>query len=194
MFKQKNNKINKSKLFFSVSTLLMAVLFLNCTSEKANSSDKKPAAQKVDYTASTTQTDNYVAAPDFALENLDGDVVRLSDYKGKVVFLNFWATWCPPCRAEIPYFIELVDQYGEDGFIVLGVDLDPRDFSKVPGFVAQQGINYPVLYDTKRVSGMYGGIQSIPTTFVINRDGKVVEQIIGSRPKQVFESIVKNWL
>ena len=87
-----------------------------------------------------------------------------------------------------------MDQYGEDGFIVLGVDLDPRDFSKVPGFVAQQGINYPVLYDTKQVSGMYGGIQSIPTTFVINRDGKVVEQIVGSRPKQVFESIVKNWL
>ena len=194
MFKQKNNKINKSKLFLSISTLLMTVSFINCTSEKANSSDKKPAAQKVDYTASTTQTDNYVAAPDFALENLDGDVVRLSDYKGKVVFLNFWATWCPPCRAEIPYFIELVDQYGEDGFIVLGVDLDPRDFSKVPGFVAQQGINYPVLYDTKQVSGMYGGIQSIPTTFVINRDGKVVEQIVGSRPKQVFESIVKNWL
>lgn len=187
MFKQINNKFNKSKLFFSISALLMAVLFLNCTSDKANSSDKKPVAQKVDYSASTTQTDNYVAAPDFALENLDGDVIKLSDYKGKVVFLNFWATWCPPCRAEIPYFIELVEQYGEDGFVVLGVDLDPRDFSKVPAFVDQQGINYPVLYDTKRVSGMYGGIQSIPTTFVINRDGKVVEQIVGSRPKNVFE-------
>lgn len=194
MLKQINDKVIKSKLFLSVTTLLMTVLFLNCTSDKANSSEKKLAAHKADYTASTRQTDNYVAAPDFALENLDGDVVRLSDYKGKVVFLNFWATWCPPCRVEIPYFIELVEQYGDDGFVVLGVDLDPRDFSKVPAFVNQQGINYPILYDTKRVSGMYGGIQSIPTTFVINRDGKVVDQIIGSRPKQNFESIIKNWL
>ena len=77
---------------------------------------------------------------------------------------------------------------------MIGVDLDPRDFSKVQAFVDQYGINYPVLYDTKGVSGLYGGIQSIPTTFVINRDGKVVEQIVGSRPKNVFESIIKKWL
>jgi cytochrome c biogenesis protein CcmG/thiol:disulfide interchange protein DsbE len=184
--------INKSKIFLSATTLLMTVIFLNCTSDKANSSDKKPVSQKTN--ASASQSDNYVSAPDFALENLDGDIVKLSDYHGKVVFLNFWATWCPPCRAEIPYFIELVEQYGDDGFEVIGVDVDPRDFSKVPNFVAQQGINYPVLYDTKGVSQIYGGIQSIPTTFVINRNGKVVDQIIGSRPKHVFESIVKKWL
>ncbi len=194
MFKYLNVKLNNSRLFLSVSTIVMAVLFLSCTTDKANGNDKKPAAQKANQTVSTNQTDNYVAAPDFALEDLDGNIVKLSDYRGKVVFLNFWATWCPPCRAEIPYFIELIEQYGKDGFVVLGVDLDPRDFSKVPAFVSQQGMNYPVLYDTKGVSGMYGGIQSIPTTFVINRDGKVVEQIVGSRPKNVFESIIKKWL
>jgi len=194
MFTNLISKLNNYRLFMSVSTMVLAVLILSCTTDKANSSDKKPVEQKTSRSTATSQSDQYVAAPDFALEDLDGDVVRLSDHKGKVVFLNFWATWCPPCRAEIPYFIELVEQYGDDGFEVIGVDLDPRDFSKVQAFVDQYGINYPVLYDTKGVSGLYGGIQSIPTTFVINRDGKVVEQIVGSRPKNVFESIIKKWL
>jgi thiol-disulfide isomerase/thioredoxin len=180
----------------SVLTLFSSVLLLNCTTDKANSSEKKDnaPAKAQQYASAQKQNDNYVMAPDFALENLEGEVVRLSDYRGKVVFLNFWATWCPPCRAEIPHFIDLVEQYGEDGFVVLGVDVDPRDFSKVPAFVEQQGINYPVMYDTKQISGMYGGISSIPTTFVINKEGKVVEHLVGSRPRQVFESIVKNWL
>jgi cytochrome c biogenesis protein CcmG/thiol:disulfide interchange protein DsbE len=187
-------RINNSKLFLSVLIMLMAVLMLNCTADKANGSDKKPAEQKTSKTAAESQNDRYVSAPDFALEDLDGNVVRLSDYKGKVVFLNFWATWCAPCRAEIPHFIDLVEQYGEDGFEIIGVAVDPRDFSKVQAYVDYQGVNYPILYDTKRVSGIYGGIQSIPTTFVINRDGKVVDQLVGSRPKNVFESIIKQWL
>ena len=194
MFKYFINKLNNSRLFISVSTMILAILMVSCTTDKANSSDKKPVEQKTSRSTATSQSDQYVAAPDFALEDLDGDVVRLSDHKGKVVFLNFWATWCPPCRAEIPYFIDLVEKYGDDGFEVVGIALDPRDFSKVQTFVDQQGINYTILYDTKNVQGMYGGIQSIPTTFVINRDGKVVEQIVGSRPKNVFESTIKKWL
>ena len=194
MFKYFINKLNNSRLFISVSTMILAILMVSCTTDKANSSDKKPVEQKTSRSTATSQSDQYVAAPDFALEDLEGDVVRLSDHKGKVVFLNFWATWCPPCRAEIPYFIDLVEKYGDDGFEVVGIALDPRDFSKVQTFVDQQGINYTILYDTKNVQGMYGGIQSIPTTFVINRDGKVVEQIVGSRPKNVFESTIKKWL
>ena len=194
MFKYFINKLNNSRLFISVSTMILTILMVSCTTDKANSSDKKPVEQKTSRSTATSQSDQYVAAPDFALEDLDGDVVRLSDHKGKVVFLNFWATWCPPCRAEIPYFIDLVEKYGDDGFEVVGIALDPHDFSKVQTFVDQQGINYTILYDTKNVQGMYGGIQSIPTTFVINRDGKVVEQIVGSRPKNVFESTIKKWL
>ncbi len=194
MFKYLIKKLNNFRLFLPLSTIMMAILILSCTTDKANSSDKKPVEQKTNRTASAGQTDHYVSAPDFALKNLEGEVVRLSDYEGKVVFLNFWATWCPPCRAEIPYFIELVEQYGDDGFEVIGVGLDPRDFAKIPAFVDQQGINYTILYDTQGVSSIYGGIQSIPTTFVISRDGKVVEQIVGSRPKNVFESYVKKWL
>jgi peroxiredoxin len=194
MFRYLINKLNKSNLFMPVTMIILSVLISSCSADKANGSDKKPTEQKTNRAAATSQSDQYVAAPDFALEDLDGDVVRLSDHKGKVVFLNFWATWCPPCRAEIPYFIDLVEKYGDDGFEVVGIALDPHDFSKVQTFVDQQGINYTILYDTKNVQGMYGGIQSIPTTFVINRDGKVVEQIVGSRPKNVFESTIKKWL
>ena len=185
--------LTKSKYMLLFSGIVLAFLLAGCTTDKANSSEKKPESKPANYNSAPNQQDKYVTAPDFALKNLEGDDVRLSDYKGKVVFLNFWATWCPPCRAEIPHFIDLVEKYGNDGFEVVGVDLDPRDFSKVQAFVNQQGINYTILYDTKNVQGMYGGIPSIPTTFVINRDGKVVEQIVGSRPKNEFESLIKKW-
>ncbi len=145
----------------------------------------------------STPEEQYPDAPDFELPSVDGKQIKLSDFKGKVVFLNFWATWCPPCRREIPAFIELIKKYGKDGFIVLGVAVDPREFTqvdKVKPFVKQMGMNYPVVYDTKGISQMYGGIRSIPTTFVINRQGKVVGQIVGSRPKATFESIIKDLL
>ena len=188
-------KGNKSAMMVRfMFILIISLSFFYCT-DKANSEDAKSLSQTSQSVKTNAQDDSrYPQAPDFALEDLKGNVVNLSDFAGKVVFLNFWATWCPPCRGEIPYFIEMIDQYGEDGFVVLGVDLDPRDFSKAPAFVEKQGINYPVVLDTKGVSNLYGGIQSIPTTFVINRNGKVVQQIVGSRPKAEFERILKSWL
>lgn len=189
-------KVPAGKIFKTVflSIVMMSVIF--CTNDKAKSADNKTVAPKESRKPSSARLDDsgFSMAPDFALEDLNGEIVRLSDYSGKVVFVNFWATWCPPCRAEIPYFIELISEYGEDGFVVLGIDLDPRDFSKVPDFVKKQGINYPVLYDNKGISDLYGGIQYIPTTFVVNRNGKIVEQIQGSRPKADFERILKQWL
>jgi len=188
----------------SKSTVTLLVLFMiissvvltQCGNTQADSQNttKDDSKQEAKQTSSAQSDEQFSAAPDFALEDLNGDVIRLSDYKGKVVFINFWATWCPPCRVEIPYFIEMIDEYGDDGFEILGIDLDPRDFAKVPAFVEQEGINYPVMYDTKGVSNLYGGIQSIPTTFVVNRNGKVVERIVGSRPKNEFVRILKNWL
>jgi len=188
----------------SKSTVTLLVLFMiissvvltQCGNTQADSQNtgKDAPKQEAKQTSAAQSDEQFSAAPDFALEDLNGDVIRLSDYKGKVVFINFWATWCPPCRVEIPYFIEMIDEYGDDGFEILGIDLDPRDFAKVPAFVEQEGINYPVMYDTKGVSNLYGGIQSIPTTFVVNRNGKVVERIVGSRPKNEFVRILKNWL
>lgn len=189
------NRIRQRFLGQVIMMLGLSLLMIQCTTDKANSEVTDNSKTNAKRTNVIEKNDSqYVDAPDFILEDLEGNAIRLSDYRGKVVFVNFWATWCPPCRAEIPYFIEMIDEYGDDGFIVLGIDLDPRDFAKVPAFVEQQGINYPVMYDTKGVSNLYGGIQSIPTTFVVNRNGKVVERIVGSRPKSEFVRILKNWL
>ncbi len=186
------NKSNARYFVFAlVGVLVVFAGFMLFKGTESNANQPQAAVQKA---AIADEGNQYPVAPPFTLPDLNGKEVSLSDFKGKVVFLNFWATWCPPCRREIPSFIELINKYGDDGFVVLGVAVDPREFEKVKPFAEQIGINYPVVYDKKGVSQMYGGIRSIPTTFVINRDGKVVQRIVGSRPKQVFESIIKQWL
>ena len=128
-------------------------------------------------------------APDFTLQSIDGKATSLSEFKGKVVILDFFASWCPPCRQEIPDFIELQKAYGDKGFVMVGVSLVNMDESKA--FAAQQGINYPVVVDDGKVSNLYGPIRSIPTTFVLDKDLKIVKFYIGARPRAVFESDIK---
>jgi len=130
-------------------------------------------------------------AQDFSLQDLNNRTVRLSDYSGKVIILNFFATWCPPCKAEIPYFIELLDEYGDKGLAVIGVSLDEGGQSKVRDFVKDMGINYPVLMNDGLVDKQFGPIRSIPATFIIDKKGNIISQIVGSRPKAVFETAVK---
>ncbi len=197
-----NNANSKQYLIYGgIIVLIIAIAFVifsggNKTSQKAtNQNVQTQQQQPVQKSAAvSTPEDQYPMAPDFELPDLNGKNIKLSDFRGKVVFLNFWATWCPPCKREIPGFINLVNKYGKDGFIVLGVAVDPREFDKVKPFAEKVGINYPVVYDKKGVSQLYGGIRSIPTTFVINREGKVVGQIVGSRPEQTFEGIIKSLL
>ena len=184
-----NKKILFTLTLAAVIVFGLGYMFINAG---INSIEDQEAVQV--RTNSNTGNDNYPMAPDFTLKDLDNRDVSLSDYRGKVVFVNFWATWCAPCKMEIPYFIDLVNQYDDEGFIVLGIAIDQREFPKIPAFADLMGINYPVLYDKKHVSILYGGIRNIPTTFVINREGRAVERIIGSRPREVFESIVKKWL
>ncbi len=134
-------------------------------------------------------------APDFTLKDINGNPVKLSDYKGKLVFVNFWATWCPPCRAEIPSFVELIEKYGDQGFTILGISVDkPADLEKIPAFMDKMKMNYPVLIASTEVVQAYGGISSIPTTFVINKEGNVLGRIVGSRSREMFESIIKKYL
>lgn len=113
---------------------------------------------------------------DFTLESIQGDKITLSALKGKVVILDFWATWCPPCREAIPKLIELYNKYQNQGLLVLGIALDEKD--KVIKVSQEMGINYPVLFDDKKTSRNYG-IQSIPTLFVIDQKGKLVHKEIG---------------
>lgn len=185
---------SNSKMILTIAVVAVLVFTLGYAFISDGDNSATVAQAQAASAEGETVSQDYPDAPDFTLKNLDNQEVQLSDYKGKVVFLNFWATWCAPCRQEIPYFIDLVDKYGKDGFVVLGVALDPREFDKVPGFVDQMGINYPILLDETGISQLYGGIRSIPTTFIINREGKAVERIVGSRPHDVFEQIVTSTL
>ena len=132
------------------------------------------------------------SAPAFTLTDLNGKPVSLADFRGKVVVLNFWATWCPPCRREIPDFIDLQREYGSRGVQIVGIALDEPE--KVQAFARQNGMNYPVLLGSDEISMKYGGIEGIPTTFIIDRDGKIVNRFEGFRPREVFEAEIKQLL
>lgn len=111
-------------------------------------------------------------APDFSLTDAMGRTVRLSDYRGRVVLLNFWATWCPPCKIEIPWFVEFENKYQAGGLTVLGVSMDEDGWKAVRPFLAARNINYTILLGNEEVSRLYGGIDSLPTTLLIGRDGR----------------------
>lgn len=112
-------------------------------------------------------------APDFELTDLKNKKVKLSQYRGKVVVLNFWATWCPPCRKEIPDFIETYSNYREKGVEFLGIALDDEGREVVAPFVSAKSINYPILIGEPKVVSSYGGIEAVPTTFLIDREGRI---------------------
>jgi peroxiredoxin len=119
-------------------------------------------------------------APDFTLTDTQGHPFTLSQLHGKIVVLNFWATWCPPCKDEIPWFVDLQKQYGAQGLQVVGVSMDdPSDRNDVIKFAKEAGVNYPVVLGQQSVADLYGGIEYLPTTFYIGRDGVVVERVFG---------------
>jgi peroxiredoxin len=131
------------------------------------------------------------AAPDFALTNLSGQTVRLSDFKGKIVLLDFWATWCPPCRMEIPNFVQLQKQYADRGFTVLGIALDDEGAAVVKPLAQKLGVNYPLVIGNTQVAEAYGGIQALPTTFLIGRDGAILKTFVGARDKSEWEQTIQ---
>jgi cytochrome c biogenesis protein CcmG/thiol:disulfide interchange protein DsbE len=143
-------------------------------------------------------------APAFALEDLSGKKVSLAGYKGKAVLINFWATWCGPCKIETPWLIELRNQYAGQGFEILGVsedDIDRGDPKKlgeekkeIARFVEQMHMNYPVLIDGDTISQPYGGLDSLPTSFFVNRDGTVVAAQLGLTSKDEIEGNIKKAL
>jgi len=131
-------------------------------------------------------------APDFMLKDIHGNTFRFSDLKGKVVLLDFWATWCGPCKVEIPGFIELQDKYGPEGFQVLGVSVDDKLEQLVP-YAAEMKMNYPVLQGLGRddLLDAYGPILGIPTTILISRDGQICATHAGMTSKEAFENGIK---
>jgi len=134
------------------------------------------------------------AAPDFTLESLDGKSMRLSDLRGKAVLLNFWATWCGPCKIETPWLVELQNQYGQNGLQVVGVEMGDDSKEEITKFMKDMGVNYPVLIGKEAVGEAYGGVPALPETFFIGRDGKIVDKIIGLKGKGEIEDSIKKAL
>ena len=133
-------------------------------------------------------------APDFSLEALDGKTLRLSDLRGKAVLLNFWATWCGPCKIEMPWFVELQNQYASQGLQIVGVAMDDASKEDIGKFAKDMGVNYPILIGKESVGDQYGGVPALPESFLIGRDGKIVDKIIGLQGKAEIEDAIKKAL
>jgi peroxiredoxin len=164
--------LSTSRRAFAGITLLNALL-AGCSSSPMRTAGVSEGGRK--------------AAPDFTLIDANSRPVKPSDYKGKVVLLNFWASWCGPCKTEIPWFIEFEKTYKDRGFETLGVSMDENGWQAVSPFVKQTAVNYPVVIGNDQVAQLYGGIDALPSTFLIDRDGRIAAVHRGLVGKHDYE-------
>jgi thiol-disulfide isomerase/thioredoxin len=146
------------------------------------------------FTAYAAQSVKRQKAPNFSLQSQNGKMIELSKLKGKVVLVNFWATWCPPCRAEIPDFIEVYKTYKSKGFEIVGIALDEDGWLKVTPYVEEVKINYPIVLGSAKVVQQYGGIDAIPMTFIVDKKGYIVDSQMGLLSKELLEQKLKSLL
>ncbi len=184
-----------SKKHLPILLLVITLAFVGYRSESA-ASGNACMANAIALTSSSLQTIANPAlgaqkAPAWRLRNLDGRFVQLSDLKGKVVLLNFWATWCGPCRREIPDLIALQAKYAAQGLVVVGVSIDTTGAATVKAFAQKMKINYPMLMGDDETVAAYGNFQIIPTTFFIDRAGRIAGRQEGGADQATFEAAVK---
>lgn len=132
-------------------------------------------------------------APDFLLPDLKGAKIQLVSYQGKIVLLDFWATWCDPCREEIPHFVELQNKYGGQGLQIIGISMDDEP-QPVRAFYERFKMNYPVLMGNAKTGELYGGVLGLPIVFLIGRDGRIVAKYVGATDVQVFDKEIAKLL
>jgi len=160
--------------FFVTIVIASAFLFAACSNSNSQS-NKKPSESSAKSAAGSATSDDpeLKDAPNFTLTKMNGESFTLSEHEGKVVVLNVWATWCPPCRKEIPDFIEIQKDMRDEGVLFVGVSVDREGWEVVRPFAEEYGINYPLLVDDGTINNKYGPFRGIPTTFIINKKGKV---------------------
>ena len=168
--------LRRTSVAFTIG-LALGCLFYGCSSPRSVS--VRAASVKPDKERKN--------APEFALKDADGKTVRLSDYKGKVVLLDFWATWCGPCKIEIPWLKEFQRKFRDRGFEIIGVSMDDEGWQVVKPFVAELGINYRIVIGDDSTAQLYGGVDALPTTFVIDREGKIAAVHVGLTGKGEIE-------
>jgi len=133
-------------------------------------------------------------APQFTLKDASEKDVKLSDFKGKVVLLNFWATWCGPCKVEIPWFMNFEKVYSSRGLAVIGVSMDEDGWKVVTPYVQRSEIHYPILLGNENVAKLYGGVDSLPMTFLLDRSGNIASRHIGLVGKDTYEREIRQLL
>ncbi len=180
------NKKNLIVLSAIVGILLVGAV--NCSEGNSETTDRLEVVQeKVEQEAANK-------AYNFELKDLDGKTHKLSDFRGKVVILDFWDTWCPPCRQEIPGFVALHDEYKDKGFVMIGVAFAQYGPDAVREFMKEYEVEYINLIADQKVIEGFGGITSIPTTFVIDQEGNIVKKHVGFKPKSTFEKEIRELL
>jgi peroxiredoxin len=130
-------------------------------------------------------------APQFELKDINGRIVRLSNYQGKVVLINFWATWCPPCRAEMPDLVRLQREYRKQGLQIIGITNPPEQKDRVRRFARSLKVNYPIILGTRQIKARYSSDETLPLTIVIDRDGKISDIISGILLREEFDEKIK---
>ncbi len=133
-------------------------------------------------------------APNFTLKTADGSVIELRKLKGKVVVVNFWATWCGPCRAEIPALSDVYERYKSKGLEIVGISVDEEGWKEVSSFTRRYAIPYPIVIDNGNALRAFGNFTAIPMTFIIDKEGNIVDRHLGSLSKEAFENMIKNYL
>jgi len=171
--------LKRNIVIFSLVLVVVAAMLLS------NKLAKKPVGGQIDQSSFKGKP-----APDFELKDLNGKTVKLSDYRGKAVLLNFWATWCPPCKAEMPWFVDMQNRYAAQGFQVVGVSMDDGGPNDVIKFTREIGVNYPILMGKETVAEQYGSVEFLPTSFFIDRNGNIVDRVFGMAERKDIENNV----
>ena len=189
--------MNRNVVFvLCVVVVITGLLFVGKRATKPKDAGD-PTKQNVSGSPAPSGSDPAIGsvAPEFSLKSVpDGKTVTLSSLRGKAVVVNFWATWCGPCKIEMPWLVDLQKKYGDQGLQIVGITKEDYDEAVIARYTKKMGVNYTILVGNQQVVDLYGGVGGLPTSFFVNRSGKVVHEIVGLDSESKFEDAIKKAL